>query len=77
LEDAEAATLDLVDVLRADLTIVFTSHRRTRGGHLVEMGVALGAGRPAVVVGPYRPVFSWLPTVRVYADWPAAKESLA
>ncbi len=66
------AVEDLHDVLAADMVVAFTEMPRTttsRGGRHVELGIALGAGKLTVVVGPRENVFCWLPNVRHFGDW--------
>lgn len=66
------ATEDVDDVLAADYLIAFTEEPRatnSRGGRHVELGLALGAGKRVIVVGPRENVFTWLPSVRHYAEW--------
>ncbi len=67
------ATDDLEDVLAAETLIAFTEEPRSgnsRGGRHVELGVALGARKQVVIVGPRENVFCWLPQVTWYPDWP-------
>jgi hypothetical protein len=76
---AEAAELrakfaldDYQDVLAADVLIAFTEPPRSdkgRGGRHVEFGIALGAGRQIVVIGPRENIFTWLPTVDHFDTW--------
>lgn len=66
------ATDDIEDVLAADTLIAFTEQPRTgnsRGGRHAELGIALGAGRSVIVIGPRENVFCWLPQVVWYPDW--------
>jgi hypothetical protein len=63
---------DYDDVLAADRLIAFTEQPRSgnsRGGRHVELGIALGRGIPAVVIGPRENVFCWLPQVQHYDKW--------
>jgi hypothetical protein len=63
---------DRDDVLRADLLVAFTEYPRSdkgRGGRHVELGIALGAGKPVVIVGPLEHIFCWLPEVDLYSTW--------
>lgn len=64
---------DLEDVLQADILVAFTEMPRTgnsRGGRHVELGIAIGAGIPVMVVGPRENVFCHLPHVRHFETWP-------
>ncbi len=68
------ATDDRDDVLAADTLIAFTEQPRTgnsRGGRHVELGIALGANKRIVVVGPRENVFCWLPEVEQHDSWDA------
>jgi hypothetical protein len=63
---------DRDDVLAADKLIAFTEQPRSgnsRGGRHVELGLALGAGIPVIVVGPRENVFTWLPEIEHYDTW--------
>lgn len=65
---------DFEDVLAADILIAFTEVPRTsnsRGGRHVELGIALGAGIPVVVIGPRENVFCHLPQVQHFETWEA------
>lgn len=69
---------DIEDVLAADILIAFTEAPRTsnsRGGRHVELGIALGARIPIVVVGPRENVFCHLPEVQHFEDWHAFRGS--
>jgi len=63
------ATEDFTDVLSAHVLIAFTEQPRSsnsRGGRHVELGIALGSRRMAViVVGPRENVFCCLPSIFV------------
>lgn len=64
---------DFEDVSAADLLVAFTEEPRSgnsRGGRHVELGIALGQGKPVAVVGPRENVFCWLPRVSHYPDFP-------
>lgn len=66
---------DIEDVLAADVVIAFTEEPRTtnsRGGRHVELGIALGAGKRIIVVGPRENIFCWLPEVEHYSRWATA-----
>jgi hypothetical protein len=66
------ATDDRDDVLAADTLVHFTEVPRqtnSRGGRHVEMGIALGARKNIIVVGPREHVFTWLPEVEHYDTW--------
>jgi len=63
---------DYDDVLACDVLVAFTEQPRSgnsRGGRHVELGIALGLGKPVVVIGPRENVFCWLPQVRHYETW--------
>ena len=46
-----------------------TPRNNSRGGHLVEFGVALALGLRVMVVGPRATVFHCLPAVEVFDTW--------
>ena len=57
---------DFEDVQSCDLLVAFTEIPRTstsRGGRHVELGLALGTGKPVVIIGPRENIFCWLPVV--------------
>lgn len=70
---------DRTDVLAAELVIVFAEKQRTptRGGRMVEMGIALGAGIPVICVGEHENVFFHLPEVVVVRDFSTVLSVLA
>jgi hypothetical protein len=64
------AEMDVHDVRRAQALVLWnpeqadpTPRARTTGGLYVEMGVAVGEGKPIFVVGKRTNVFCWLPRV--------------
>ena len=65
------ASEDMEDIHKADCLIVLGEPPRSnsRGGHLVEFGIALGLGLRVMVVGPRGTVFHCLPTVEVFDTW--------
>lgn len=68
----EIATLDLNDVTRADVCIVFTHPRgepQPGGGRFVEFGYAMALGNRCIVIGPIENVFCETPGVERYDDW--------
>ena len=77
---AHFAVEDIADVIAAATVVAFTEEPRTcnsRGGRHVELGIALGAGKHVVVIGPRENVFCWLPDIEHYPDWPAFLAALA
>jgi len=73
------ATTDIADVLAADAVIAFTEAPRgtkTRGGRHVELGIALGASKRVVIVGPRENVFCCAPGVEQARDIDEALELL-
>lgn len=63
---------DFEDVVDSDMLIAFTEQPRSgnsRGGRHVELGIALGMGKPVVIIGPRENVFCWLPQVRHFETW--------
>lgn len=77
------AHIDLDDVRDADCLIVFTEERSLsvpgaeRGGRFVEMGYALGLGKPIVIVGPRENIFCFLAQgVTQFEDFPELVDAL-
>ena len=69
LSRAEIALLDLEDVARSDLFILWTHERGSKqpgGGRFVEMGYALALKKRVVIVGPRENVFCDHPDVEAY-----------
>lgn len=69
---AKFAREDYDDVMSADMLIAFTEKPRselTRGGRHVELGVAIGAGKIVIVVGPRENIFCWMDTVLHFDNW--------
>lgn len=63
---AEAAAMDLIDIERADVLILFTNQKGTMfksGGRFVELGYAIGIDKRVIVVGDYENVFIHLPEI--------------
>ncbi len=76
---AAIAADDVHDVVRADVVVSFTEEprsRASRGGRHVELGLALGLGRPCLIVGPRENVFHFTPGVHRSPDFGAAYEWL-
>jgi hypothetical protein len=69
-ERSTCASGDVLDINQADSLICFSDPPRSnvpsRGGHNVEMGVALGAGKNVYIVGPRENVFYFHPSVHVF-----------
>lgn len=69
---AKFAIDDYQDVMAAHALVAFTEEPRSgnsRGGRHVELGIALGVGKPVYVVGPRENVFCWLPEVEQHDTW--------
>ncbi len=63
---------DYIDTMKAQALIAFTEVPRStnsRGGRHVELGIALGAGKPIYIVGPRENVFCYLDHVRQFDTW--------
>lgn len=78
-ERTRFAEEDLADLIAADMVISFTEEPRktqSRGGRHVEFGVALGLGKPVLVVGYRENVFHCLPQVQFFATWAKCSEHL-
>jgi hypothetical protein len=62
----------LDDIKQADAVAVFTDAPSSTGGYHVELGYALGLGKPIQVVGPVLNLFQTLPSIirhRTIADF--------
>ena len=72
------AAEDFLDVMSADLVILFTddSEVPSRGGRMVEFGIALALRKDVWIVGPRENVFCFLPRVRQFKDWAGALAAL-
>jgi hypothetical protein len=62
---------DLRDLCDAQILIAFTEPPPTPsgGGRHVELGVAIGRGMRAIVIGPRENIFCHLPTIEWYPDY--------
>jgi hypothetical protein len=72
------AQRDYDDIDQVDVVINFTQDRgslQRGGGRFVEVGYAVGKGKPVITVGPIENLFLGL--TQVFEDWPAALRSLA
>lgn len=83
-EAARWAVNDVTDVLASDVLVLFGERAGVpgagRGGRMVELGVALGAGKEIIIVGPVENVFGHHPRAIVAAcktDMARALRSLA
>lgn len=68
----EIAELDLEDVRKSEMIILFTHPRgesQSGGGRFVEFGYALALGKRCVIVGPKENVFMSAQGVEVYEKW--------
>ncbi len=68
LSKAEAATIDLEDIARADALMCFADNHKGVGRH-IELGYALGLGKLVFVVGESETVFHELPQVHIISDF--------
>lgn len=69
------AVRDVKDIDRSDFLIVDTFDITPRGGREVEVGYAIGTGKPFFVVGPERNVFHKL-AKDTFSSWDSAIEFL-
>lgn len=70
---------DFRDVCSAEMTILFTETPRSspsRGGRMVEFGIALGRMQRCWIVGPRENIFCWLDDVRQFENWKEAADEL-
>lgn len=70
------AEQDVRDILKADGVLVLTGTPTTSGGHHVEAGIGLAAGKRIVIVGPRQNVFHHLALVEQYATFDEARNIL-
>ena len=72
LSMAEIAILDLKDIDRADVLILFSKPRKGKKttGRIAEFGYAFAKGKRCIVIGPYENVFMHHPSVEVYDSLP-------
>lgn len=72
-EGVHFALLDLLDLDKAEMMIVFTQPARGRekgrGGYHVEFGYFIGMTRRVIVVGPRENIFYCLSDIRQFDDW--------
>lgn len=77
LEDI--AVMDLEDVLRAEMTLVFTNPYgsfQKGGGRHTELGLAYASGKMVWIVGEKEQVFHSLPRIRQFNDVETVVEAL-
>ena len=63
---------DVGDIAGSDLLIAFAEapfSGHSRGGRHVELGLALGLGKPVWIVGWRENIFCWHDGVRFFASW--------
>lgn len=66
LSREDIAKLDVCDVLRADMVVLFTEPYGTAvagGGRHTEFGIGLGTGKKLAIVGEREQIFCWYPGV--------------
>lgn len=73
------AIIDKEDVEAADCCILFTEQPRcpTRGGRMVEFGMALALDKLCIAYGPPENVFQYHPDVKQFTNWPDVMSELA
>lgn len=59
------AVTDCMEASRCDVLVTMREEGPVRGGHLVEMGIALGHGIPVLVIGSASVVFDHHPGVSI------------
>ncbi|MCK8780551.1 hypothetical protein M0654_11195 [Rhizobium sp. NTR19] len=62
-ERIEIASEDFEDVTEADALVIIAGPDRYPGGKFVEAGIALGQGKPVVVIGRRENMLMWLPEI--------------
>lgn len=65
-ERAEIAEEDFADVSRANALVLIAGPDKYSGGKFVEAGIAMGLGKPVVVIGRRENMLLWLPTVHAF-----------
>ena len=65
------AQRDLADIDRADVFVLFAAEhqKQKRGGHWVEMGYALAAGKKIIVLEELENTFCFLPGVQFFKNF--------
>lgn len=56
----QCALMDLQDMESSDCVLVFMQGSTNRGGRMVELGWALGRGKPVIIIGERTNVFTHL-----------------
>jgi hypothetical protein len=78
-QQASWAGEDFGDIYLSDALIAFTETPDigySRGGRMVELGIALGLHRLVYLVGPAENCFCHLPQVQRYSSWKACRRAL-
>jgi nucleoside 2-deoxyribosyltransferase len=65
-ERVKRAEQDTSDVLKSDLLILLAAPFRVSGGKFIEAGIALGAGKPVVILGHRENMLLWARNIRCY-----------
>lgn len=60
------ATEDYLDIDRSDALLIISSHKRVPGGKFVEVGIAIGQGKPVYLIGNRENMLMWHPNVTQY-----------
>jgi hypothetical protein len=60
---------DYSEILQCDTLIQFTTGEKSRGGRHVEYGIAIGAGKNIIIIGPREHVFHCGSSIRHYPSW--------
>jgi nucleoside 2-deoxyribosyltransferase len=67
---AAGAWVDIYDIDRSELVVVFADVPSSTGGYHFEFGFAIGRGKNVAAVGPNLNVFFSLPLVGNFPNWP-------
>ena len=66
------AMQDLTEIGDCRRFLLFTTPGDTgRGGHMVELGIAITCGKQVTIIGPRSNIFTQLRTIRQYDTWQA------
>jgi len=64
LDRAKIAQEDVDDVSASNALVIISGPDRYSGGKFVEAGIAIGQGKPVVVIGRRENMLLWLPSIR-------------
>lgn len=77
VEREAIAVRDVEEVVACECLVLVAAPDRYPGGKFVEAGIALGRGKPVLVLGRRENVLLWHPEVRAFNDMPWLLTALA